>query len=92
MMQLSRCLMTQSQGANRRIRKKRICVVTPPYILSCTSFVPVKAPEQAVFCNHLKSNIEIKNSQMLVYIYQSSLDAAHPNQFVIGEQMANKCD
>ncbi len=32
-------------------------MVIPSYMVSCTSFVPANAPEQAVFCDHLKSNI-----------------------------------
>ncbi len=34
-------------------------MVIPSYMVSCTSSIPANAPEQAVFCDHLKSNIDI---------------------------------
>ncbi len=33
-------------------------MVNPSYMVSCTFSVPASAPDQAVFCDHLKSNIE----------------------------------
>ncbi len=40
----------------------QVYVVIPPYLVSllliCTPSIPANAPEQAVFCNCLKSNIE----------------------------------
>ncbi len=39
----------------------QVHMVIPLYIVSlllhCTSYVPASAPEQAIFCDHLKSNI-----------------------------------
>ncbi len=36
----------------------RAYVVIPLYVVPCASSVPSNAPEQAVFCNHLISNIQ----------------------------------
>ncbi len=43
-------------------------MMIPLYMVSCTSFIPAKTPEQAVFCNHLKSNVE-RYTWTNVYIY-----------------------
>ncbi len=33
-------------------------MVVPSYMVSCTSFIPANAPEQTVFYDNLKSNID----------------------------------
>ncbi len=40
-------------------------MMIPLYVVSCTSSIPADAPEQAVFCDHLKSNMETHDNKSL---------------------------
>ncbi len=43
-------------------------VVNPSFVVSCTTSVPVNVPQQAVFCDHLKSIIETINHKNFLEI------------------------
>ncbi len=64
-------------------------MVNPLYVVLCPSSISANAPEQAIFCDHLKSNIEIwcfcnMGDVIVEQLYKESISLA--NEVAAGVQ------